>query len=146
MRTRRLRVLSTLALLALAGCSRARGFDPMLDLPAQCLAVTAPTAPARLPESVPLAPGTARILGTVVDARSGGAVTLADASIVGPQNRHVRGDSAGGFLLDSLPAGDVSVRIRHLGYDPVVRTLTLHADRAETLYVALQPGRECTRR
>ncbi|MBX3132319.1 MAG: carboxypeptidase regulatory-like domain-containing protein [Gemmatimonadaceae bacterium] len=82
----------------------------------------------------------------MTDARSNGAVTMAQASVIAPYERHAWGDSTGGFLLDSLPAGSVTVRIRRLGYEPVVRTLTLQPNRSDTLRIALQPGSECPRR
>src|ERR1043165_3001819 len=65
----------------------------------------------------------ARVTGTVTDSSSR-PVYRADVIVMGTE-RHVRTDSAGRFVLDSLPGGQFTVRARHVGYGPTEWTVDL---------------------
>jgi hypothetical protein len=63
----------------------------------------------------------ARVAGTVTDSSSR-PMYRADVIVMGTE-RHVRTDSAGRFVLDSLPGGKFTVRARHVGYGPAEWTV-----------------------
>src|SRR6185436_18672011 len=63
----------------------------------------------------------ARVAGTVTDSSSR-PMYRADVMVMGTE-RHVRTDSAGRFVLDSLPGGKFTVRARHVGYGPAEWTV-----------------------
>lgn len=44
---------------------------------------------------------------------------------------------SGEFVLAGVPAGDVTLRVRHVGYSPIDLHVTVHADKRDTVRIAL---------
>jgi hypothetical protein len=59
------------------------------------------------------------IIGRVVDAQSGDAIVAATIEVVGTSLRALSGDD-GRFIIGSVPPGERTLRIEHLGYKPLV--------------------------
>jgi len=94
--------------------------------------------------TTPIASGTAQTasdsLGTIV-----GLVTTREGSVplsysvvsAASLGRERFSDAQGVFVLGSLPAGALQLRVRHLGYSPVDLTVTVRAGHADTVRVSL---------
>jgi hypothetical protein len=79
------------------------------------------------------AQGTSTVVGVVRD--SGGAPV--GVATVTASRAQALSDSAGRFVLDRLPAGSVTVRVRRLGFQPSEHHLELVAGRRDSLFVTL---------
>ncbi|HXY19230.1 MAG TPA: SusC/RagA family TonB-linked outer membrane protein [Gemmatimonadales bacterium] len=78
------------------------------------------------------AQNTGRLTGTVTAAEDGRALNGAVVSIVGT-NRTAFTNASGVYLVEQVPAGARLVRVRFLGYAPLQQTVTVGADRTDTL-------------
>jgi hypothetical protein len=78
-----------------------------------------------------------RILGLVRDS-AGAPVPLVDIGIVA-LHKLVKTNEAGVFRIDNVPAGDVSVSIRKLGFEPMTLAHTVVIGTSDTLHVQLTP-------
>lgn len=82
-----------------------------------------------------------RLTGTVTGL-DGAAVPDAEVTIVLPTGeRALRSDTAGKFLAADLPVSAVTVRVRHLGYNPKSVDVTIKGgDNGSSIIVALEPN------
>jgi outer membrane receptor protein involved in Fe transport len=72
------------------------------------------------------------IQGTVTDAQSGRALVGAQLSVPGTQRGTVAG-AQGRYVLENVPAGEVTVRLLMIGYEQVEQTVTVQAGQTVTL-------------
>lgn len=82
-------------------------------------------------------PATGTINGRVLD-RSGRAVAGAELTIPGSSFR-VETDDSGEFRLKNVPAGELQVRVRRLGFKPDTSMISVLAGQAVPFLVSLQP-------
>ncbi len=82
-------------------------------------------------------PATGSINGKVLD-RSGRAVAGAELTIPGSPLR-VETDDTGEFRLKNVPAGDLQIRVRRLGFKPDTSMISVLAGQTVPLQIALQP-------
>ncbi len=79
-----------------------------------------------------------RIVGRVVSVDHNGPLDFARIEVRSPAgSRHVRGDSAGIFVIDSVPPGEYLVRVKRIAYTGLQRRIAVTADRGDTLTMAL---------
>lgn len=89
--------------------------------------------------ATPPVPGRGSLSGRVVANDSSGA-PLADAEIwIAGTTRSSRTSATGNFQFDDLPLGNVALQVRHLGFAPSQRVVTLGAAGGDTLTVRLSP-------
>ncbi len=84
-----------------------------------------------------LAAQTGSIQGTVIDAQSGRALVGTQVSIPGTQRGVVAG-AQGRYVLENVPAGEVTLRFQIIGYELVDRVVTVQAGTTVTLDVQLR--------
>jgi TonB-dependent starch-binding outer membrane protein SusC len=84
-----------------------------------------------------LAAQTGTIQGTIIDAQSGRALVGTQVSIPGTQRGVVAG-AQGRYVLENVPAGEVTLRFQIIGYELVDRTVTIQAGATVTLDVQLR--------
>ncbi len=82
-------------------------------------------------------PATGTINGKVLDA-AGRAVAGAELTIPGSTIR-VETDDTGEFRLKNVPAGDLKIRVRRLGFRPDTSIISVLAGQSVPLLIALQP-------
>lgn len=82
-------------------------------------------------------PATGSINGRVLDP-AGRAVAGAELTIPGSTVR-VETDDTGEFRLKNIPAGDLSIRVRRLGFKPDTSIISVLAGQTVPLMIALQP-------
>jgi TonB-dependent receptor-like protein/carboxypeptidase family protein len=80
--------------------------------------------------------GSARLSGTVIDSASL-APLRAEVSLDRPR-RLTRADSLGRFVFNGLGAGEVTVRARAFGYEPLITTARLDGDGETTITIRLR--------
>ena len=73
-----------------------------------------------------------RLTGTVTAAEDGRALAGTLVSVLGT-NRRAFTNADGMYVIDQVPAGVRLVRVRFLGYAPLQQTVTVGADRTDTL-------------
>ena len=76
------------------------------------------------------------VSGTVVDQANQRPVVGAQVYVAG-STRRVFTDQKGAFVLDKVPAGEVEVRVRMIGYATAAKKVTVTADQATTADMAL---------
>ncbi|MFN8573663.1 MAG: carboxypeptidase regulatory-like domain-containing protein [Gemmatimonadaceae bacterium] len=118
--------LLTIGVDSAAGTVRVTG-APAVETTATALTPTAPVA------------GRGSLSGRVISADSTG-TPLAGAEVwIAGSARSIRTSSTGGFQFDDLPLGNVALQVRHLGYSPSQRVVTLGSAGGDTLTVRLSP-------
>jgi TonB family protein len=95
------------------------------------------SAPAALVGAQDTRPATGTVNGKVLD-QSGRAVAGAELTIPGSSLR-VETDETGEFRLKNVPAGDLQVRIRRLGFKPDTSIINVLAGQTAPLMIALVP-------
>ncbi|HWC74238.1 MAG TPA: TonB-dependent receptor [Gemmatimonadales bacterium] len=86
-----------------------------------------------------VAQGTASVTGRVVDSVTAQPVSDARVTIVGRSNGTLT-DRDGRYLLQGLPAGNVTVRVQRIGFAPADRTVTLAEGGTTTQDFSLVPA------
>jgi hypothetical protein len=80
--------------------------------------------------------GPGRMLGRVVDGQTKRPVSAASVAVSGTRFQTLT-DEMGYFALDEVLPGDHLIEIRHLGYEPLVRPVSVFADRTLDVRVEL---------
>jgi hypothetical protein len=88
-----------------------------------------------VPSGIRAQSGTGRLMGVVVDSRTGAPI-VAEITMLRP-SRALQSDSSGRFLVDALPLGEATVRVRAIGYGPVDVTASILLNRLTTIAVRL---------
>ena len=73
----------------------------------------------------------------IVAMKDGGLPLAYSVASIAALGRERFSNDQGVFVLSDLPAGQVLVRVRHLGYSPVDLSIAVHAGRVDTVHVAL---------
>lgn len=81
---------------------------------------------------------TVQVRGTVTDASSGALIGGAQVFIVGTGVGSLT-DEGGTYSLSSVPAGTTTIRVEHIGYTAVDRTLTLTAGQTAVVDLQMAP-------
>jgi len=119
---------------------RIRSHDPVLRPPPRRLAALVAglfSALLLLGAGGELAAQTGSIQGSVIDAQSGRALVGTQVSIPGTQRGVVAG-AQGRYVLENVPAGEVTLRFQIIGYELVDRVVTVQAGTTVTLDMQLR--------
>lgn len=128
----------TVVITATVGCVRVRPQHPEIQLRA-CDTIPRALAavfPARRNAGMGAETGMSGLSGIVADSLTGFALSRVIVRVAGPVERSTTTDSTGAFSLIDLPAGSYQVVVARVGWEPLVRRLTLSRDSLE--FVALK--------
>jgi len=148
MRTSRLALLVVIALGTVSACRNRKPINVMMAAP---VCDSTPASPdsnehgPQLPKFNSQSINDASLLGTVEEAVSrhplhGAPIDLfiADSVNGNRAQRRVYTDQLGGFLFDSIPPGQYTVRARFFSHQPMQRQVVLHAGRPDTVRFSMR--------